>query len=394
MEHVAEFEDEVMFEIEDKPYLAPSSIPVVPGPKLRSGVSIIAGVIPFGALMEHYEIPYYNYTTKRGYQRPPQMARVSQFATEIKRGRVDFPTAILLNLRSSNATSTVAGGQLSLEKLSADKVGGKFFVVDGQHRILALKKAYEDGWRKSLELEIPFTCMVGADEDQEMEQFYVVNSNAKSVRTDLAYALLKKRSESEPGLMESLQEKGREWQVIGQSIVERLAVESSVWRHQIRLPGMAKGDTTIPSASMVASLKPVLASPYFKRLGADQQLRVLEAFWEGIRDVVRDAFDHPTEYSIQKGVGVMVLHSVLPEVLELVRDKGSSPTEPDTYSRLLEESLNGLEGESAEGKLVSGTAFWAAAPKGAAGSYSSSAGLRVLIAKIRSRLPELEFEDD
>jgi hypothetical protein len=33
---------------------------------------------------------------------------------------------------------------------------------------------------------IPFTCMLGATEDEEMDQFYIVNSKAKSVRTDLA----------------------------------------------------------------------------------------------------------------------------------------------------------------------------------------------------------------
>ena len=48
------------------------------------------------------------------------------------------------------------------------------------------------------EILIPFVCMIGAGERQEMEQFYVVNSNAKSVRTDLAMDLLKQRAESDP----------------------------------------------------------------------------------------------------------------------------------------------------------------------------------------------------
>jgi len=205
----------------------------------------------------------------------------------------------------------------------------------------------------------------------------------------LAYALLKKRAETEDGLVEALEERGRAWQVTGQGIVERLAVESTVWKNRIRLPGMEKGDTVITSASMVSSLKPVLASPYFSRLKGDQQIRVIEAFWEGVRNVLREAFDHATDFSIQKGVGVIVMHTLMPEVLELVRDRGLSTTDPEAYEAVLEETLTKTSGETAEGDVVEGVDFWAAGAEGAAGQYSSSSGRRVLIAKLRNRLPQM-----
>lgn len=387
MEQVAEIEVDVMFEEELEPYEGPDEIDVVVGPTLRSGTGLIAGVIPFGSLLGRYEIPYYNYTTKRGYQRQPATSRVSSFATEIKKGRVDFPTAILLNIRSKSGIAAIRDGKLRLSDIRDGAAA--FYVVDGQHRLLALGKAVDDGYRQLLDLQIPFTCMVGADENEEMEQFYQVNSNAKAVRTDLAYALLKKRAETEDGLVEALEERGRAWQVSGQGIVERLAVESTVWKNRIRLPGMEKGDTVITSASMVSSLKPVLASPYFSRLKGDQQIRVLEAFWEGIRNVLRDAFDHPTDYSIQKGVGVIVMHTLMPEVLELVRDRGLSTTDPEAYEAVLEETLTKTSGETADGDIVEGVEFWAAGAEGAAGQYSSSSGRRVLIAKLRNRLPQM-----
>lgn len=387
MEYLAELEVDVMFDDEIEPYEGPEEIDVVVGPTLRSGTGLIAGMIPFGALLGRYEIPYYNYTTKRGYQRQPAMSRVSAFATEIKKGRVDFPTAILLNIRSKSAIAAIRDGRLRLSDIRDGAAA--FYVVDGQHRLLALGKAVEDGYRKLLDLQIPFTCMVGADENEEMEQFYQVNSNAKAVRTDLAYALLKKRAETEDGLVEALEERGRAWQVSGQGIVERLAVESTVWKNRIRLPGMEKGETVITSASMVSSLKPVLASPYFSRLKGDQQIRVIEAFWEGIRKVLRDAFDHPTDYSIQKGVGVIVMHTLMPEVLELVRDRGLSTTDPEAYEAVLEETLTKTSGETADGDVVEGVEFWAAGAEGAAGQYSSSSGRRVLIAKLRNRLPQM-----
>lgn len=389
MNAVAEIEVDVMYEAPVEPYAGPEQIDVVEGPTLRSGTRLIAGMIPFGALQGRYEIPYYNYTTKQGYQRQPGNSRVSAFATEIKKGRVDFPTAILMNIRSKVAIAALRQGKLILSDLDDGSKRPAFYIVDGQHRLLALGKAVEDGFHNLRDLEIPFTCMIGADEDEEMEQFYQVNSNAKAVRTDLAYALLKKRAETEDGLIESLEERGRAWQVTGQAVVERLAVESSVWRNRIRLPGMDKGDTIITSASMVSSLKPVLGSPYFSRLKPDQQIRALDAYWEGIRNLLRDAFDHPSDYSIQKGVGVLVMHTLMPEVIELVRDRGLSTNDPDSYEAILEETLTKTTGETAEGDVVEGVDFWAAGAEGAAGQYSSSAGRRVLIAKLRNRLPQM-----
>lgn len=391
MLEVNEFEEGVMEILEEEAYEVPDSIEVTLGPKLRSGTQTISGYIPAGVLLRNFKVPYYNHTTKQGYQRPPQPSRISQLAADMRRGRVDLPTAILLNVRGKPILKAVRGNKLYVRELLSSPADLAFYVVDGQHRALAIEKAIQDGWAEGLDFLIPFTCMLGADENEEMAQFYIVNSTAKAVRTDLAYALIKKRAETEDGVLEALQEKGKEWQVAGQTIVERMAVESAVWRGRIRLPSMEKGGTIIPSASMVSSLKPVLASPFFSRMNVDQQLALLEAYWEGIRSIMRDAFDDPANYSVQKGVGVITLHTLLPEVIEIIRDRGLPPLERDSYGEILESALLGLEGENADGDPVGGLDFWAAAPKGAAGSYSSSAGRRVLLAKIRSLLPRLDL---
>ena len=51
--------------------------------------------------------------------------------------------------------------------------------------------------------------MLGATENEEMAQFYIVNSKAKSVRTDLALELLKQLTERNPEMMEALTERER-----------------------------------------------------------------------------------------------------------------------------------------------------------------------------------------
>ncbi len=368
-----------------------SAVPIVQGPVLRSGTKSVAGFMPVGMLFpEGYTIPWFDTKTKKGYQRQPQEARINQLANDLRRNRTDLPTAVLLNLRSREAKGILRDGYIDLQALSASKL--KFYVVDGQHRVLALGRLHSEDAERWAKYVIPFVCLVGADEEEEMEQFYIVNSTAKSVKTDLALTLLRARAEADPSVYEALQERGKEWQVDGQGLVEKMSAESTIWKNQIRLPSMEKGGTTISSASMVASLKPLLNSPFFGGLKPSQQLRVLDAFWQAVREVLRTAFDSPQDYSVQKGVGVMVLHAILPHVLEVVRTRGLFATESESYAGILDNALTKLESENAEGEPVSGVEFWAAAPKGAAGSYSSSAGRRVLVAKIRQLLPGVEVD--
>ena len=380
------------------PFSPPSDIPVILGPKLiRADVPVVCGFIPAGALIpENYVIPHLDPRTGKGYQRLPQDVRINELATDLRKGRVDLPTSVLLNIRNRDARKAYRNGVLNLShpgeagaKLGYDP---KFYVVDGQHRILALKRLIEEfdreRWSK---FEIPFTCMLGATEEEEMDQFYTVNSKAKSVRTDLAYELLSQRAQ-DPLVMESLVERGRDWQVHGQNIVRRLSVESPIWRGRIRFAAMEKGETVMPSASMVTSLKQVLGSPYFKALTEEQQIRILDAYWRGIREIMPEAFDEPGSFSLQKGIGVMVLHTMMTQVVEIARSRGLSLIEPDTYASILKDALEQLEGENASSQPVVGLEFWRAAPDGAAGSYSSSAGRRVLMAKIHQRLPRITVQ--
>jgi DGQHR domain-containing protein len=380
-----------MPEAMSNPFTRPAEIKVVTGQKLHSGVPVVSGFIPAGALIpDGYAIPAYDTRTRQGYQRQPQEARINSLANDLRKGRTDLPTAILLNLRGIDVKIALHQDHLRLS--GEDGKPLRFNVVDGQHRILALKKLIEEDADRWSPFLIPFVSFLNADDREEMKQFYIVNSTAKSVKTDLALTLLRSLAEGDPEVYEALQERGKQWQVDGQGLVEKLANESRIWRNRIRLPSMEKGETTIPSASLVTSLKPLLASPYFGRLRVDHQMKVLDAYWHGIREVLRPAFDVPEEYTVQKGVGVIVIHAVFPHVLECVRNRGLSTTEADAYRSVLDGAINQLQGENNSGELITGTDFWASAPRGAAGSYSSSAGRRVLIAKIQQLLPTIDAE--
>jgi DGQHR domain-containing protein len=361
--------------------------------------------MPAGLLIpDNYKIPYRDSLKKTGYQRPPQPPRINELASDLKQGRTDLPTAVLLNFREQHIRDALKygdqGAYLDLNEVWGEgrprTAGAYFFVVDGQHRILALHKVISDEGTNAgnwLSFQIPFVCMLGANEDEEMDQFYIVNSKAKSVRTDLAYELLKERADRDGSVYQALVERGREWQVDAQSIVQRLFEVSPVWRNAIRLPSMEKGGTTITNTGMVNSMKPLLNdSPLFKRASLEHRLKILDAYWKGIKASLPEAFEDPTKYSIQKGHGAIIMHEVLPDVLELVRSKGLSVTEPDSYHTVLGPALASLEGDTGKGETVKGADFWQATAEGAAGSFSSSVGRRVLAAKLRLLLPRLDVE--
>lgn len=327
--------------------------------------------------------------TKEGYQRPPQPVRVARLANDLRRG-VDTPTAVLLNIRDRAILEHLPHGTTSTSLSGSLLSEFEFEVVDGQHRILGYEKAINDGWHEGQSRLIPFTCLLGADEAEEMRQFYIVNSTAKAVRADLAFALLKRRNETEDDLIEVLQAEGKDWQVEAQRIVEDLASSSPVWRGRIKLPGMTNGGTIMSPASMVNSLKKVIASPFFSRLDEARRTAVIDAFWQGTRIALPESFADPKSYSIQKGIGVSTLHEVLPEVIELVRSAGDSVSDPNAYAEVLSPALNELRGENQSGEAVSGSEFWRAGESGAAGSYSSGAGKRVLAAKLRDQLGQID----
>lgn len=364
----------------------PIEIPVMWGPKLRKGRQILLAPITVAELAARYKVPYRNFATRTGYQRPPSTTRINQLKTDLASNRVDLPTAVLLSLRDFKKTKNIVerNGQVFL--LLTDEA---LFVVDGQHRVEALIRLMERDPERWGGFILAATILIGANEMEEMEQFYVVNSTAKSVRTDLAFDLLKQQAESNPLLREALDERGHGWKVEGQTLVEELA-KMGVWKGRVRFPNEAPGETVIGSAAMVNSLRPLLVTAYFQMISTPNQVNILDAYWQGIRAVFPEAFYEPERYALQKTLGVNALHNVLVAVLEYVRSAGMSVTDPDVYADLMREPLTELDGETQSGEFATGLQFWVSGPDGAAGQFSSNAGQRVLTARIRRALPRVE----
>lgn len=371
-----------------------SSIFVVEGQRLKSGVRTVAGSVRFGLIHDKLSTPWRDARTKEGYQRKPAQGRVAKLMMEIRKGRVDIPTAVLLNAAHPSWESACFFGEPSqCGFFDLSKYEGKFSVVDGQHRLLALKYLYDEDIERYSSYKIQYVMMLGASEREELEQFYVVNSTAKSVKTDLAFDLLKQRADSDGLVMTALIESGQEWKVEAQALTEMLAERSDIWRRKIRMANEEKGITIIPSSSFVTSFQKMLNNPFFKKISLSKKFELIECYWQAIRDSMPEPFSKNDDYTLLKGIGVWAMHEIMPSVVEIVRSRGDSLFEKDSYIPVLMSMFEALDGENKNADTVRGADFWLTAPKGgAAGSYSSSAGKRVLISKLMQGLPEPEME--
>ncbi|MCY3673668.1 MAG: DGQHR domain-containing protein [Paracoccaceae bacterium] len=372
-----------------------SKIRVVRGPTLRQGISTVVGIIPASALVLHHYVPHRDVLKNIGYQRNPTGTRISKLAHDLLVNKVDLPTSVLLNLRNDDVESVLIKQsndnyilQLDPEKAEDEH---RLFVVDGQHRIRALEKAINELGADISNIKIPFVCMIGADESREMEQFHIVNSNAKSVPTDLALDLLKARYEQDPNFKSEVIEKSLEWQVEAQKMTELLTTNNTIWKGRIRLPNTPKGETIVPSASFARSLKPLLSTTtlFSSIKDTNKQVQILDTYWKGINRILPEAFENPSKFSLQKGVGVDVMHSILLIVMDLVRTNNDSLFKPESFADFLEDALLNLEGRNGFGESVSGIDFWRAGRDGAAGSYTSAGGKKRLSEYLNHLLPDL-----
>ncbi len=367
----------------------------LPRPWNGQRIQYTTGFIKLKDLIPRVAIALRSHFDSEGYQREASRSRVSKLADSVAAKRVDLPTALLLNLRDFNCdanlilrsdSETVDGLVPAVLRLTDEKL----WCVDGQHRIRALQRLVEDPTGDWNDYIIPFVCILGGTPEFELEQFYVVNSNAKSVPTSLAFELLTARASSNPELIETLQGENKEWVTIATEMVNDLEDRQQLWKGRVRFPNEPRKGTTIQLSGMVNSLRPVLNTPFFKMMTPQNRVTVIDAFWEGVRRCIPDAFTQPQDYTIQKSLGVTVMHQLLPDIVEVVRAKSLSTTDAEAYKDVLYEPLTDLSEENPDGEPVSGAEFWATAPRGAAGTFSSSAGRRVLTSRFRRMLEPIE----
>lgn len=325
---------------------------------------------------------------------------------DTKHGRM--PNPLLLNIREEDFNQVrveVSGGE-NEQRAYADAIESmgswigtgfiefspdlELWVYDGQHRKAGLERLL-DRTSGFTDFPVPVSVTLGLSTDDEMKEFYEVNTNAKSVKVDLVFQLLSKMAENDPEMQDMLAVADRDWIVRGNAVTKRLEEIDGPWKNRFQSANerKRKGDGVVmPIAQFIRSLKPILDMPLLKRADSDTIAGILNAYWQGIAEVLPEPFEgNPEEYAIQKGQGTIALHRVLPQVIEVVRANGDKLGDPESYAKVMVDlpKLSGMAVEGGEQVMRSGAEFWRVG--GVASGFSGDAGRRRLALLIQSLLP-------
>jgi hypothetical protein len=226
-----------------------------------------------------------------------------------------------------------------------------------------------------------------------MKEFYEVNNNAKSVKVDLAWELLRKMAAEDEELAEFLEVSNQDWKTKGADVADALIESGGLWSDKIQRANVQKvrSDNLVLNLSQfIRSLQPVLAMPVLKKADADQVAVVVDAYWKGIQKVLPEPFEDPKKYVLQKGPGAIAFHRVLPQVIEVLRARGERLGDADAYARVLQDlpSLSGeIMHEDGRSEMVTGPDFWLSGPEGVASQWTGDAGRKRLAVRIQALLP-------
>jgi DGQHR domain-containing protein len=270
----------------------------------------------------------------RGYQRSLQMPRVRRVAQYVTREDAVMPVGGLVNARSANggewgdclpfapdtdATSPIQSGTLTIPDSARP-----LWIVDMQHRLAGFEHAILEMDRADLrEYPVAVTIADGLSKMEEIEQFELINTTQKKVATDLARQLLARQYKI--GGLAGITDPTKVWEARGAIVANWLDEQGGVFQGRIIPPN--KTARQIPrgvtkQTTFVSSLKPVLTAPYIQRKSSEEEIaQYVDQYWQAVASIWPQAIEFPKDSVILKGPGVYPLHMMMPEVMEVVRDK-------------------------------------------------------------------------
>lgn len=326
-----------------------------------------------------------NQGIEKGYQRAPDSARIEKIKFYLQQETENpiFPTSILVNARKPLKFYPLArkSSQSDFGELLIDQT---LYIIDGQHRIEAFKDLMGNRELKSKYgyIELPIIILSNFDYGNEVEQFFVINSRQKPIKTDLAQRIYMELSKKNIKT-KLIKEKDR-WQLPALTVVDELNKdEDSEWFKMIALPDDDKDlkkERVITQNSFITSLKPFFIGANQKweytsatvdngHVIVEECKKLINEYWKMISEVWPEVFEEKKKYSLFKTVGVYSLHIVLATYL----DDHSDLKPKESMSKIKEL----LEVARDANRMTS--EFWeigVTGPRGglSAGAYSSSEG--------------------
>jgi len=122
----------------------------------------------------------FNDPSGKGYQRPINKKRCTDFADYLSQGEDSLYTPILLNAAGNWEFHAYDRQRPNYGRLICRK---KATLMDGQHRLGGIKEYIE---QTDSTLNVPFLAFHYLDEDEEIKLFDVINTKAKGIGTSLS----------------------------------------------------------------------------------------------------------------------------------------------------------------------------------------------------------------
>jgi DGQHR domain-containing protein len=331
-----------------------------------------------------------NQPKEAGYQRFPELKRIEKIKNyiQVEVENPIFPTAVLVNARKPitfkpyNEKINDSCGEITVDQI--------LYIIDGQHRIEAFKDMMEN---KELiarygYMELPIIILSNFDYIEEVQQFFVINSRQKTIKTDLAQRIFLEIGKND---METrlISEKDK-WQIPVIKVIDQLNADvDSEWYSLIGLPDDNKDirkERVISQNSFITSLKPFFSGAYRRwiynhedsssdgKIILEQCSYLIDNYWKMISKVYPGSFENKKGSILFKTIGVYSLHMLLANYMannNLTAEKKNIQKIMDGIKELL---------EFARDYSSFGEEFWKVGNKDAlrkgtsAGSYSSSSG--------------------
>jgi len=272
------------------------------------------------------------------------------------------------------------------------------WVVDGQHRGGAVRLLRTQS-RIDPEFPVPVKLMLGFGRLEEAKQFFYINSQAKSVPTDLTAELLQRMARQDEGEAEYLSERKNKSSLLkGAAVYDAMVATKSPWLKRIRRPNEPLSrDKSIAVSQFINSLVPLQSAPMPRELSSEEWARIIDAFWEAVERLLPGPFDpteQPGNWVLFKATGVNTMHRVLADCLPIMIQRGARLADSDQYARLLADlpMLVGpvIDPVSGEEDQVSGAEFWRSGS--VASQYTGRYGTDRLVGMIRGLIAKTQTD--
>jgi len=291
-------------------------------------------------LVDNTESDLFDAKKKSGYQRRINPAHAKEFNKFMSHPESVSPTAIILSYRGTKPIFTPRDGANNYGILTLSKE--KLWQVDGQHRIKGLTELVNAARgmppipiKENMLFPVIIICpaLWGAKdiEDikfQEAFQFYVINKTHKGVDAALTDEFQAKIKEKLGGLdsvakgpLPQALIRDVDWVPNAIDITDELNSSSSVWANKILLANeQPHAGTLVNQKAFTDSLNPLLKSDLFRSIPKEDMIKILDNYWKAIREICPEAYTAYTKYVLFRRTGVFVMHSVLPDVINLINN--------------------------------------------------------------------------